>query len=113
REGRTISWLAVELDGVKRLKGVLAFGDEIKASAGFAVERLHTLKLNTVLLTGDNSSSATMVSKQLGIEKVLAEQSPGTKASAVTALKQQNHIVAMVGDGINDAPALAVADVSF
>jgi Cu+-exporting ATPase len=112
-EGRSISWLAVELDGVKQLKGVLAFGDEIKASARFAVERLHALNLNTVLLTGDNRSSASVVAKALGIQKVLAEQSPETKANAVAALKKQNRIVAMVGDGINDAPALAVADVSF
>ncbi len=112
-EGRSISWLAVELDGVKQLKGVLAFGDEIKASARFAVERLHALNLNTVLLTGDNRSSAAMVAKALGIQKVLAEQSPETKANAVAALKKQDRIVAMVGDGINDAPALAVADVSF
>lgn len=112
-EGRTISWLAVESDGIKQLRGVLAFGDEIKDSARFAVERLHALKLSTVLLTGDNRSSAAVVAKQLGIERVLSEQSPETKAHAVAALKIKDRIVAMVGDGINDAPALAVADVSF
>jgi len=111
--GHTISWLAVETNGIKQLKGMLAFGDAIKPSAKFAVDRLHALHLNTVLLTGDNPSSADMVAKSLGIEKVLAEQSPETKAEAVATLKRQNRIVAMVGDGINDAPALAVADVSF
>lgn len=111
--GRTISWLAIEVDGIKRIKGMLAFGDAIKPSAKAAVDRLHALSLKTVLLTGDNQSSAAQVAQALGIEKVLAEQSPETKSHAVTALKKQNHIVAMVGDGINDAPALAVADVSF
>lgn len=112
-DGRTISWLAMEQDGKLQLEGILAFGDEIKPSAKFAIERLHALKLNTVLLTGDNHSSAERVAKALGIEKVLAEQSPETKAGAVSSLKKQNRIIAMVGDGINDAPALAMADVSF
>lgn len=111
--GRTISWLAIEANGIKRIKGMLAFGDAIKPSAKYAVDRLHALNLKTVLLTGDNQSSAAQVGQTLGIEKLLAEQSPETKAHAVAALKKQNHIVAMVGDGINDAPALAVADVSF
>jgi len=111
--GRTVSWLAMETDGKLQLKGMLVFGDEIKASAAFAIRRLHELRISTVLLTGDNQSSADKVAAQLGIEKVLAEQSPATKADAVAALKQQHRLVAMVGDGINDAPALAVADVSF
>lgn len=113
KDGQTISWLAVEANGMKHIKGMLAFGDAIKPSAKAAVDRLHALNLNTVLLTGDNQSSADMVAKSLGIEKVLAEQSPETKAQAVAALKKQSRIIAMVGDGINDAPALAVADVSF
>jgi Cu+-exporting ATPase len=112
-DGRTISWLASEQDGQLRLIGVLAFGDEIKPSARLAIERLHALKLQTVLLTGDNHHSAERVAGQLGIEKTLAEQSPETKATAVAALKKQGRTIAMVGDGINDAPALAMADVSF
>lgn len=112
-DGRTISWLASEHDGQLRLIGILAFGDEIKPSARLAIQRLHALKLSTVLLTGDNRRSAEKVAGQLGIEKILAEQSPETKASAVAALRKQDRIVAMVGDGINDAPALAMADVSF
>ena len=112
-DGRTISWLAGEQDGQLRLIGVLAFGDEIKPSARLAIERLHALRLQTVLLTGDNRRSAERVAGQLGIETILAEQSPETKATAVAALRKQDRIVAMVGDGINDAPALAMADVSF
>jgi Cu+-exporting ATPase len=69
--------------------------------------------LSTVILTGDNYRSAEVVASKLGIEKILADQSPETKAEAVSALIQQNRVVAMVGDGINDAPALAAADVSF
>ncbi len=111
--GRTISWLASEQDGQLRLIGMLAFGDEIKPSARLAIKRLHGLKLDTVLLTGDNLRSAESVAGQLGIEKILAEQSPETKATTVAALRQQDRIIAMVGDGINDAPALAMADVSF
>ena len=112
-EGRTLSWLTFEQDGRLSPAGILAFGDEIKPGAKPAIERLHALKLNTVLLTGDNRRSAEAVATQLGIEKILAEQTPETKAAAVAALKQQDRVVAMVGDGINDAPALAVADVSF
>lgn len=112
-DGRTISWLASEQYTQLSLIGVLAFGDEIKPSARLAIDRLHALKIGTVLLTGDNRRSAERVAGQLGIEKILAEQSPETKASAVAALRKQDRIVAMVGDGINDAPALAMADVSF
>jgi P-type Cu+ transporter len=111
--GRTISWLAIETKGARKIQGMLAFGDAIKPTAKLAIQRLHALHLKTVLLTGDNSSSAAQVAQALGIEKVLADQSPETKSHAVAALKKHNHIVAMVGDGINDAPALAIADVSF
>lgn len=110
----TRSWVAEqEFNGPIRLLGVLAFGDELKASAQGAVSSLHGLNVNTVLLTGDTQASATRVAGELGIQQVLAEQLPGDKSQAVAKLKNSGQVVAMVGDGINDAPALAAADVSF
>lgn len=113
----TRSWVAEETGTGIRLLGVLAFGDELKPSAHGAVNSLHRLHVNTVLLTGDTQASAERVATELGIQQVLAEQLPGDKSRAVVALRDANdhgkQVVAMVGDGINDAPALAVADVSF
>jgi len=113
----TRSWVAEQTGMGIRLLGVLAFGDELKPSAHGAVNSLHRLHVNTVLLTGDTQASAERVATELGIQQVLAEQLPGDKSRAVAALRDANdhgkQVVAMVGDGINDAPALAVADVSF
>ncbi|WP_040513520.1 cation-translocating P-type ATPase [Limnobacter sp. MED105] len=113
----TRSWVAEETGTGFRLLGALAFGDELKPSAHGAVNSLHRLHVNTVLLTGDTQASAERVATELGIQQVLAEQLPGDKSRAVAALRDANdhgkQVVAMVGDGINDAPALAVADVSF
>ena len=112
-EGRTVSWLLRECDGGSELLGLLAFGDALKASAREAVERLHTRGIRTVLLTGDNRGSAAAVARALGIDDVRAEVLPGDKAQAVQALREGGAVVAMVGDGINDAPALAAADVGI
>ncbi len=95
------------------LLGLLAFGDALKASAREAVERLHTRGIRTVLLTGDNRGSAAAVARALGIDDVRAEVLPADKAQAVQALREGGAVVAMVGDGINDAPALAAADVGI
>ena len=113
KEGKTISWLAVEENGSNKLYGLLAFGDALKSSSAFAVSRLHDLGIRTVLLTGDNRVSAEMVGDALRLTKILAEQTPQSKAQAISDLRQGNRVIAMVGDGINDAPALALADVSF
>jgi P-type Cu+ transporter len=114
-EGRTVSWLLRARGGAggSELLGLLAFGDAPKASAREAVERLHRLGVRTVLLTGDNRGSAAAVARELGIDDVRAEVLPADKARAVQALREGGMVVAMVGDGINDAPALAAADVGI
>jgi Cu+-exporting ATPase len=111
-EGRTISWLIRHGDRAELL-ALLAFGDTIKPSARHAVERLHRLGVKTVMLTGDNRGSAAAVADALGIDEVRAEVLPGDKAAVVQDLRAAGHIVAMVGDGINDAPALAAAHVGI
>jgi Cu+-exporting ATPase len=112
-QGKTISWLVRRSGEQSELLGLLAFGDTVKASAHAAVERLHALGIKTVMLTGDNRGSALAVAKQLGIGDVRAEVLPGDKAAVVEALKAGGAVVAFVGDGLNDGPALAAASVGF
>ena len=113
-EGRTVSWLALQADAAPaRLLGLLAFGDTVKPTAAEAVRRLHALGVRTVLVSGDNRGSAQAVAAQLGIDDVRAEVLPADKAAVVAALHGRAEVVAMVGDGINDAPALAAADVGI
>ncbi|HEX7650806.1 MAG TPA: heavy metal translocating P-type ATPase [Noviherbaspirillum sp.] len=111
-DGRTVSWLATAGEG-SRLLGLLAFGDNIKPSAPEGVRRLQAIGVKTVLLTGDNKGSAHAVGNALGIDRVVAEVLPADKAGEIAALKAAGGKVAMVGDGINDAPALAAADVGI
>ena len=111
-EGRTVSWLA-DVTHAPTLMGLFAFGDAVKDDARDAVARLHALKVHTVLVTGDNRSSANAVAQALGIAQVEAEVLPQDKADIVAKLKQGGAVVAMVGDGINDAPALAAANVGI
>jgi Cu+-exporting ATPase len=112
-EGRSVSWLMqVEGSGC-RVLGLLGFGDTIKATAYPAVQRLRDLGIRTVMLTGDNRGSAQAVARALGIEDVRAELLPADKAQAVQALRAQGQVVAMAGDGLNDAPSLAAADVGL
>ncbi|MRX07387.1 heavy metal translocating P-type ATPase [Pseudoduganella sp. FT25W] len=111
RSGHTISWLA-DAD-VHRLLGLLAFGDRIKPQARAAIAALHAMNIHTVLLTGDNQGSADAVGKELGVQRIVANMLPADKAAAIAALKQDGATIAMVGDGINDAPALAAADVGI
>ncbi|HJV73208.1 MAG TPA: heavy metal translocating P-type ATPase [Noviherbaspirillum sp.] len=113
RDGNTISWVASTEEGANRLLGLLAFGDQIKPSAQVAVAHLHALGAKTVLLTGDNKGSAAAVGKLLCIDEIVAEVLPADKAEKVVGLKGKGQVVAMVGDGINDAPALAAADVGI
>lgn len=92
---------------------MLAVRDEVKPSARAAVAQLHRLGLKTVLLTGDNEVTAQAVAAEVGIPEVLAGVLPSEKAAAVSALQGKGHRVAMVGDGVNDAPALATADLGL
>ena len=111
-EGRTISWIA-EIGPRRRLLGLLAFGDEVKPEAITAVHALHARGIRTVMLTGDNQGSAGAAAAALGIDEVVANVLPEGKAEAVTTLARTAAPVAMVGDGINDAPALAAADIGI
>jgi Cu+-exporting ATPase len=111
-EGRTVSWVADVTNG-PALLGLLAFGDTVKPSAASAIAALHAQGVRTILLTGDNPGSAAAVAKQLGLHDVRAEILPEDKAGIVAGLKRPGERVAMVGDGINDAPALAAADVGI
>jgi len=96
-----------------RVVGVLAFGDVVKQSARAAIERLQVLGVNAVMITGDNEGAARAVAQAVGITEFYSQVLPGDKASLITRLKQAHGTVAMVGDGINDAPALAAADVGI
>jgi len=111
-QGRTISWLA-EAAQAPQLIALLAFGDPLKPTARFAVDVLRRQGIRTVMLTGDNWGSARLVGQQLGLDQVRAEVLPAAKAHEVQRVKEQGGRVAMVGDGINDAPALATADVGI
>jgi Cu+-exporting ATPase len=111
REGRSISWLAAEVDGARSLLGLLAFGDALKPGAREAIAALHAQGVKTVMLSGDNRGSAEAAARALGIDEVRAEVLPADKAQTVAGLRGANKVIAMVGDGINDAPALAAADV--
>ena len=110
REGRTVSWL-MDADG--RLLGLLAFGDTIKPSARAAVARLRELGVQTLMLTGDNQGAAAAVARELGITRVQAEMLPDDKAAVVQRERAAGQVVAFVGDGLNDGPALAAASCGF
>ena len=117
QDGKTPMFVAVN----GRVTGIIAVADRLKPESGEAVEALHRLGLETVILTGDNRLAAEAVARQVGIDptadsgidRVLAEVLPEDKAKRVQALQQEGKVVAMVGDGINDAPAMAQADVGI
>ena len=107
--GRTAVFVAV--DG--RAAGVIAMADAPRDTAAAAVAALHDTGVRVVMLTGDNEATARRIADQLGIDEVIAEVLPGDKAAQVKALQTAGRRVAMVGDGVNDAPALAQADVGI
>jgi P-type Cu+ transporter len=107
--GGTVIWVAVE----NEVAGLLALADPIKGTTTEAIKHLHELGIKIVMLTGDHRKTADAVAKKLGIDDVRAELTPRDKQRIIVELKRDGHVVAMAGDGINDAPALAAADVGI
>ena len=108
-QGHSVVLLAVD----EQLMGALAIGDAVKPSSKAAISALQSRGLTVAMITGDNQATADVIAREVGIERVLAQVLPADKAGAVAQLQAEGAVVAMVGDGINDAPALAQADVGF
>lgn len=108
-EGETVMFVAIDGDA----SGLVAVADPVKASTPEAIEALHAEGVQVVMLTGDNRTTAEAVARQLDIDRVEAEVLPDQKSAVVKRLQSEGQVVAMAGDGINDAPALAQADVGI
>ena len=108
-EGKTAMWLSV--DG--QASALIGVADTIKDGSKEAISAMHDLGLTVVMMTGDNEATANAIAKEVGIDRVFAEVLPGDKADNVAKLQEEGYTVAMVGDGVNDAPALAQADVGI
>jgi Cu+-exporting ATPase len=108
-EGKTPIYIAI--DG--QLNGIIAVADVVKESSCAAIKSLHKLGIEVLMITGDNKKTAAAIARQVGIVRILAEVLPDEKSNEVKKLQAENRMVAMVGDGINDAPALAQADIGI
>ena len=108
-QGKTVVFLLVN----EELAGAIALADKIKESSKQAIEQLHKRNIKAIMLTGDNQKVANYVAEQIGIDEVYAEVMPNEKADKVTEIQERGLVVAMTGDGINDAPALTKADVGI
>jgi Cu+-exporting ATPase len=108
-KGRTVMFLGID----RQVVGIIALADTLKPNAKAAVGALHNMDIKVMMLTGDNQRTAEAIAQEVGIDGVLAEVLPERKAQEVKKLQEEGRVVAMVGDGINDAPALAQADVGI
>jgi P-type Cu+ transporter len=108
-EGRTPLWIAMR----NEVMGIIAVSDTIKATSAEAIRRLHAVGLRVVMVTGDNERTAAAIAREAGVDEVIAGILPSGKVEAIRRLQAERRVVAMIGDGINDAPALAQADVGL
>ncbi len=108
-KGKTVMFLGID----SQVVGIIALADTLKPNAKVAVDALHNIGIEVVMLTGDNRRTAEAIAREVGIDRVLAEVLPEHKAQEVKRLHDEGRVVAMVGDGINDAPALAQADIGI
>ncbi|MBI5183406.1 MAG: cadmium-translocating P-type ATPase [Nitrospinae bacterium] len=109
KEGKTVLYVAIN----GRPAGVIGIIDTLKENSIKAIKKLHEMGIETVIATGDNKEIAFVIARQVGITKILAEVSPEEKKKWIQKQQEEGKVVGMVGDGINDAPALAISDVSF